>query len=75
MSAGNAARESSRALPSHRYGDPADVAERAELEALGCKACVRHSIAWRVICRDARNEAQKGVPYVGHRCKWFEEKK
>lgn len=69
-------RERSHVLPAHRYGDPADVAEQDELDDLGCKVCAAHGFTWRrVICRDARNEKQKGVPYVGHRCKWFEEKK
>lgn len=66
----------SRALPRHFYGDPADVVERAEMDRIGCRACVSHRVVFdRVICGDVRNEAkQSGVPRIGHRCKWFVEK-
>ncbi|RUI11502.1 hypothetical protein [Pseudomonas aeruginosa] len=35
------ARENSRALPWHAYGDPADIIESREIHALGCAVCVR----------------------------------
>lgn len=66
----------SRALPSFYYRDPAEVVERRELNRLGCRACVSHKIVLdRVMCTDVRNERQAGVPAVGHRCKWFLERK
>ena len=34
----------SSALQSDFYGDPADVIERLELDALGCRACVSHKV-------------------------------
>ena len=65
----------SNALPSHFYGDPADVVERLEMDQLGCRACTSHKVVFdRLICGDGRNEQQVGVPRVGHRCKWFNEK-
>lgn len=65
----------SRALPHYCYGDPADVVERMELDDLGCRLCVKHGVALgRIICTDYRNESQRGVPGVGYRCKFFEEK-
>ena len=66
----------SSALPRFMYRDPADVAERLELDDLGCRACVSHRLVFdRVICGDVRNEVrQAGVPRVGHRCRWFLDK-
>lgn len=64
----------SNALPHYCYGDPADVVERLELNALGCRACVSHKVVFdRVVCGDVRNESQKGVPKVGYRCPLFNE--
>ena len=65
----------SNALPHYRYGDPADVVERMELNELGCRACGSHRIVFdRVVCGDERNEQQLGVPRVGHRCRLFTER-
>jgi hypothetical protein len=62
----------SRTLPSFYYRDPAEVIERVQMDRLGCRACVSHSVVLgRVMCGDERNEHQVGVPSVGHRCKWF----
>lgn len=57
------------------YGDPADVVERLEMDQLGCRACKTHKVVFdRVLCGDGRNEKQTGVPRIGHRCKWFNDK-
>jgi hypothetical protein len=65
----------SYALPSSRYGDPADIVEVDQMDALGCRLCASHTFVLnRVMCVDSRNEMQKRVPYIGHRCKWFIEK-
>ena len=62
------------ALPRFMYGDPADVAERLQLDELGCRACVSHELVLeRVVCGDPRNELQRGVPRIGHRCRWFKD--
>ena len=63
------------ALAAFMYRDPAEVAERLELDDLGCRICSSaDSMFFRVVCGDHRNEKQKGVPFIGHRCKWFCEK-
>ena len=63
-----------RALPAFYYRDPLDVVERNELNAMGCKACISAGHLFdRLICSDPRNEKQKGVPSIGHRCKFFKE--
>lgn len=68
-------KENSHALPAHRYGNPADVVEFDQLRRLGCKVCKSFKVVLgRGVCGDARNAFQKGVPGVGHRCKWFAEK-
>lgn len=69
-------REISRALPAYYYGrDPADVVERNQMDALGCRACLRAITAFGLVrCSDQRNEKQKGVPGIGHRCKFFKER-
>lgn len=68
--------EISRAFPMHFYGDPALVVERAELDDLGCRICDQHGhVLDRVVCHAEKNVKQRGVPYIGHRCKWFGEKK
>lgn len=69
-------RESSYALPAYYYSrDPADVVERNQLNELGCRACVRAvTVFGRIQCSDRRNEKQKGVPGIGHRCKLFKER-
>ena len=65
--------EPSHALPMHFYRDPAAVVERNELDALGCSCCTKsHSLLGRVFCTEPKNERQKGVPRIGHHCKWFE---
>jgi len=62
----------SRALPRSFYGDPSDVVERAQLSALGCRACKSHDVVLgKVVCMDGRNSQQRGVPRVGFRCRWF----
>jgi hypothetical protein len=67
--------EESKALPAHCYGDPAKVAERNELNELGCKACTHATLIWGwTRCDDPRNEIQRGVPYIGHRCKYYNER-
>lgn len=64
----------SRVLPHFCYGDPADVAERLELDSMGCLLCASHDVVLdRVVCADGRNEKQSGVPGIGHRCKFFKE--
>lgn len=61
-----------RALPSHMYRDPAEVIEQRELRRMGCRACTSHEMVMgRVVCMDVRNDLQKGVPGIGHRCRWF----
>lgn len=66
-------REPSRALPAWAYGDPAEAVERSELEILGCKACGKE---WPVLgkaqCTEPKNDRQKGVPWIGYRCRWFQ---
>jgi hypothetical protein len=63
------------ALPAFMYRDPAEVVERMELDELGCRICSSgESTFLRMVCGDARNEKQKGVPFIGHRCKWFSER-
>lgn len=66
--------DSSNALPSWMYRDPAEIVERLEMDDLGCKACSMSEMAFRVVCTDSRNEKQKGVPNIGHRCRWFRER-
>lgn len=62
----------STALPVRFYRDPAEVVELNQLDALGCRICESAAIVLsRVFCVDVHNEKQKGVPYVGHRCRWF----
>lgn len=57
------------------YGDPAIVAERNEFDRKGCSLCTHaEKILKRTTCQDPRNTKQKGVPRIGHRCKWFQEK-
>lgn len=66
---------SSYALPARMYGDPSDIVEYDQMDALGCRACTKHSfVLIRSLCSDARNTVQKGVPNIGHRCQWFIEK-
>lgn len=65
----------SHALPARMYGNPADIVEYDQMDALGCRACKQYEIVFvRSICSDSRNTVQKGVPNIGHRCKWFIEK-
>lgn len=66
----------SNALRSFMYYDPADVVERLEMDRLGCRACKSHRVVFdRVLCGDVRNEVQQaGVPRIGCRCRWFDEK-
>lgn len=61
--------------PAIFYGDPQRVVEEAELNEIGCRLCTKAGFTWhKVLCLEPRNEKQKGVPYVGHKCKWFEER-
>ena len=62
----------SSALPARFYRDPAEVVEVAQLDSMGCRACKSHGVVFdRVVCLDGRNDKQKGVPRVGHRCSFF----
>lgn len=62
----------SNALPIHLYRDPSEVVEVNQLFELGCNACDQsHRILTKTYCTDSRNENQKGVPKIGHRCKYF----
>lgn len=62
-------------LDAYLYRDPAEVVERLELDALGCEACRFAAFTFiRPVCTEPRNKGQKGVPSVGHRCKWFVER-
>lgn len=62
----------SSALPARFYRDPAKVVELAQLDSMGCRACLSHRVVFdRVVCLDGRNDKQKGVPRVGHRCRFF----
>ena len=64
--------ENSHALPAHAYGDPANIAERNELNNLGCLACKSHAVLYeKVLCSEPRKHDNKGVPHIGHKCKWF----
>jgi len=65
----------SRALPSFYYGDPAVVYEWMEVTRMGCRACVHRRTAFgRIVCGHVRNTKQCGVPLIGFRCKWFNDK-
>ena len=67
--------EQSHALPVRFYGDPAKLIEISELDSLGCLACASSlELLDKVACADRRNPTQKGVPYRGHRCKWYVER-
>lgn len=69
-------KEESSALPSFRYRDPADVVEFDQMDALGCRTCVKHEIVLcKSICKEEKNAFQKGVPIIGHRCRWYVETK
>lgn len=63
------------ALPAWMYRDPANVAEQMQFNELGCKACSKACVTkLGVVCEEPKNEQQKGVPYSGHHCKWFDER-
>jgi hypothetical protein len=65
----------SYALPARRYGNPADIVEYDQMDALGCRACKKHNVVLaKSLCTDSRNTVQKDVPIIGHHCKWFNEK-
>ncbi len=67
---------SSRALPRFYYHDPAVVYEKIEAKQMGCKACLHHRVVFdRVMCGHESNEKQRGVPYVGFRCRWFNDRR
>jgi hypothetical protein len=67
--------EVSKALPAFRYGNPADVVEFDQMDALGCRGCTKHSeVLMKSICSEEKNVSQKGVPIIGHKCRWFVEK-
>lgn len=66
----------SYALPAKYYRDPAETLEVRQLDRLGCKLCTKHDrVLGRSICTEERNSTQAGVPHVGHRCKWFDERR
>lgn len=63
----------SHALPVYCYRDPAEVAERHQLQELGCTACEKHTqMLGRVLCTDPRKTSNKDVPRIGSNCKLFE---
>lgn len=63
-------------LPTWMWRDPAVVAERKEQIELGCTLCASNVVTMmRGCCGDPRNGRQKGWPYIGTRCKWFDEMK
>lgn len=65
----------SGALPSWMYRDPAEIVERNEMNELGCKACKKSIVFFGLTrCEDPRNENQKGVPGIGHRCRIYVER-
>ena len=62
----------SRALPMRVYRDPADWVELNQLDNLGCKVCVKSGwVLDRLLCTESKNRKQVGVPWTGHRCRWF----
>lgn len=66
----------SRALPRFYYDDPAVVCERMEIKRMGCKACLHHRVVFdRVVCGYEGNEKQRGVPWIGLRCGWFNDRR
>lgn len=66
---------SSRALPLYFYRDPAEVIERLDLDRKGCSVCASFKLVLgRGLCTDARNDKQRGVPRIGHKCRWFSER-
>jgi hypothetical protein len=68
--------ERSNALPRFYYDDPADVVERLQQDLLGCRLCTSHQVTMgRVVCGDERNSQQRGVPDIGHRCRYFNERR
>ena len=65
----------SRAMPAWCYRDPAEVAERVQVMERGCSGCVSSFMVMGVTrCEDQRNDAQKGVPFIGPRCRYFKQK-
>jgi hypothetical protein len=68
--------ERSYALPACYYRDPAETLEQLELDSLGCRLCTQHVVfLGRSLCTHEKNEKQEGVPRIGHRCKWFDERR
>lgn len=66
----------SRALPRFYYDDPAVVCERMEIKKMGCKACLHHRVVFdRVVCGYEGNEKQRGVPWIGLRCRLFNDRR
>lgn len=64
------------ALPAAYYRDPAETIELLEMDRLGCRACVSFGLVLgRPHCADERNAKQAGVPRIGHRCKYFDERR
>lgn len=65
--------EKSNALPAGYYRDPAVVVESQQLSDMGCKACTKHIMfGGRVACTEPKKPTQKGVPFIGRHCKFFE---
>lgn len=61
-------------LPAFMYGDPLLVVQKLERDRMGCELCTKVGVTMHgVVCSDRRNNEQKGVPHIGHRCKWFRE--
>ncbi len=68
-------KETSRALPKFMYGNPADVAEAAEISELECRLCRAAAVTMqRAFCGHERNPQQKGFPVIGSRCRYFDER-
>lgn len=62
-------------LDAWQYGDPAAVAERMELDRLGCSLCASSAMTLlRGFCAESKNTKQKGFPTIGHHCRWFVER-
>lgn len=65
----------SAVAPAIFYGDPMKVVEQAELDDIGCGLCTKLGFMWhKAMCLEPKNEKQKGVPHIGHRCRWFDER-
>lgn len=63
------------ALPAFMYRDPAEVVDMLQRKELGCRLCIKAGVTmYGVVCGEDRNIAQRGVPHIGERCRWFDER-